>query len=168
MIAANIAPGMDRAFVSEAWTNLIDKQHWYDAISEANEAVDETLLQTGINRFGKKVDIQGYDIDPEMVAVCRENAARAGVEKIIHFQARDVADLSHSGHRGYILSNPPYGERIEDKRNLPLLYTELREAYDILKTRGWSMHLITAWDMAEKYLRRADKNRKIYNGMMKT
>ncbi len=168
MIAANIAPGMDRAFVSEAWTNLIDKQHWYDTISEANEAVDEELLQTGINRFGKKVDIQGYDIDPEMVAVCRENADRAGVEKIIHFQARDVADLSHSGHRGYILSNPPYGERIEDKRNLPLLYTELREAYDSLKTRGWSMHLITAWDMAEKYLRRADKNRKIYNGMMKT
>ena len=84
MIAANIAPGMDRAFVSEAWTNLIDKKCWYNALDEADEAIDQTLLDTGVNRFGKKVDIQGYDINPEVIPVARENAERAGVEKIVH------------------------------------------------------------------------------------
>ena len=79
---------------------------------------------------------------------------------------RDIANFSHSGKFGYILTNPPYGERIEDKRNLPLLYTELKEAYQGLDS--WSMHLITAWEDAQKYLGKADKNRKIYNGMMKT
>ncbi len=166
MIAANIAPGMDRAFVSEAWTNLIDKKCWYNALDEANEAVDQTLLDTGVNRFGKKVDIQGYDINPEVIPVARENAERAGVDKIVHLQVRDIANFSHSGKFGYILTNPPYGERIEDKRNLPLLYTELKEAYQGLDS--WSMHLITAWEDAQKYLGKADKNRKIYNGMMKT
>ena len=166
MIAANIAPGMDRAFVSEAWTNLIDKKCWYNALDEANEAVDQTLLETGVNRFGKKVDIQGYDINPEVIPVARENAERAGVDKIVHLQVRDIANFSHSGKFGYILTNPPYGERIEDKRNLPLLYTELKEAYQGLDS--WSMHLITAWEDAQKYLGKADKNRKIYNGMMKT
>ena len=112
------------------------------------------------------VDIQGYDIDPAMIPVCRENAERAGVAKLIHFQEREVAKLSHSKKHGYILTNPPYGERIEDKRNLPLLYTELREAFEGLSE--WQLCLITAYEQAEKYLGKADKNRKIYNGMMKT
>ncbi|HBP23981.1 MAG TPA: RNA methyltransferase [Oribacterium sp.] len=166
MMAAHIAPGMDRAFVSEAWTNLIEKKCWYRALEEANEDIDEQLLETGINRYGKKVDIQGYDINPEVIPVARENAERAGVERIVHLQVRDIAHFSHGGKYGYFLTNPPYGERIEDKRNLPLLYTELREAYQSLDS--WSMHLITAWEDAQKYLGKADKNRKIYNGMMKT
>ena len=166
MMAAHIAPGMDRAFVSEAGTNLIEKKCWYRALEEANEDIDEQLLETGINRYGKKVDIQGYDINPEVIPVARENAERAGVERIVHLQVRDIAHFSHGGKYGYILTNPPYGERIEDKRNLPLLYTELREAYQSLDS--WSMHLITAWEDAQKYLGKADKNRKIYNGMMKT
>lgn len=166
MMAAHIAPGMERAFVSEAWTNLIEKKCWYRALEEANEDIDEQLLETGINRYGKKVDIQGYDINPEVIPVARENAERAGVERIVHLQVRDIAHFSHGGKYGYILTNPPYGERIEDKRNLPLLYTELREAYQSLDS--WSMHLITAWEDAQKYLGKADKNRKIYNGMMKT
>lgn len=166
MMAANIAPGMDRAFVSEAWENIVPKKFWYNAVEEANEAVNRELLETGINSFGKKVDIQGYDVDAEIIKVCRENAERAGVEKLIHFQARDVANMSHHGKNGTILSNPPYGERIEDKRNLPMLYTELREGYEALD--HWNMHLITAWEDAQKYLGKADKNRKIYNGMMKT
>ncbi len=166
MIAANVAPGMDRAFVSEAWSNIIDKKYWYNAVEEANDMVNHELLETGINSFGKKVDIQGYDIDGEVIKICRENAERAGVEKLIHFQTRDVADMSHHGKFGTILSNPPYGERIEDKRNLPMLYTELREGYQGLD--HWNMHLITAWEDAQKYLGKADKNRKIYNGMMKT
>ena len=166
MIAANMAPGMERAFLSEAWTNIIEKKYWYNAVEEAEERLDRNALESGINRYGKKIDIQGYDIDPEMIPICRENAERAGVGALIHFQARDIAEASHRGVHGTLLSNPPYGERIEDKRNLPLIYTMLRELY--LELQHWDMHLITAWESAEKYLGISDKNRKIYNGMMKT
>ena len=166
MIAANIAPGMERSFTAEEWVNLIPKKEWYSALEEAEDNIDRHLLETKENRFGKMVDIQGYDIDPAMIPVCRENAERAGVAKLIHFQERDLAKMSHSKKRGYILTNPPYGERIEDKRNLPLLYTELREAFEGLSE--WQLCLITAYEQAEKYLGKADKNRKIYNGMMKT
>ena len=166
MIAANIAPGMERSFTAEEWVNLIPKKEWYSALEEAEDNIDRHLLETKENRFGKMVDIQGYDIDPAMIPVCRENAERAGVANIIHFQEREVAKMSHSKKPGYILTNPPYGERIEDKRNLPLLYTELREAFEGLSE--WQLCLITAYEQAEKYLGKADKNRKIYNGMMKT
>ena len=166
MIAANIAPGMERSFTAEEWVNLIPKKEWYSALEEAEDNIDRHLLETKENRFGKVVDIQGYDIDPAMIPVCRENAERAGVANLIHFQEREVAKMSHSKKHGYILTNPPYGERIEDKRNLPLLYTELREAFEGLSE--WQLCLITAYEQAEKYLGKADKNRKIYNGMMKT
>lgn len=166
MMAANVAPGIDRAFVSEAWGNLIDKKYWYNAAEEANDLVNHKLLESGINSYAKKVDIQGYDIDPEMIAIARENAERAGVDQLIHFQVRDVAELSHSGRGGYIITNPPYGERMEDKRNLPMLYTELKEGYRAMDQ--WNLNVITAWEDTEKYLGKADKNRKIYNGMMKT
>ena len=166
MIAANIAPGMDRSFTAEEWENLIPKKEWYAAITEAEDMVDRHLLETKENRFGKMVDIQGYDIDPAMIPVCRENAERAGVLSLIHFQERDIAKMSHGKKHGVLMTNPPYGERIEDKRNLPLLYTELREAYEGLN--DWQLFVITAYEQAEKYLGKAFKNRKIYNGMMKT
>ena len=166
MIAANIAPGMDRSFTAEEWENLIPKKEWYAAITEAEDMVDRHLLETKENRFGKMVDIQGYDIDPAMIPVCRENAERAGVLSLIHFQERDIAKMSHGKKHGVLMTNPPYGERIEDKRNLPLLYTELRETYEGLN--DWQLFVITAYEQAEKYLGKSFKNRKIYNGMMKT
>lgn len=166
MIAANIAPGMDRSFTAEEWENLIPKKEWYAAITEAEDMVDRHLLETKENRFEKMVDIQGYDIDPTMIPVCRENAERAGVLSLIHFQERDIAKMSHGKKHGVLMTNPPYGERIEDKRNLPLLYTELREAYEGLN--DWQLFVITAYEQAEKYLGKSFKNRKIYNGMMKT
>ena len=167
MIAANLAPGAERDFTAENWTNLFDRKTWYRAVEEADDQADHQLLETGVNRFGHKIDIQGYDVDPEIIPAARENADRAGVGNLIHFQTRDIADFSHSGHRGYLFCNPPYGERIEDKRNLPILYTELKEAYAGLSP-DWNMEIISAWDQAEKYLGRASRNRKIYNGMMKT
>ena len=157
MIAANMAPGMNRSFLSESWTNLIPKKCWYDAIDEATEMVDDTV----------KVDIQGYDIDGEVIKAARENAERAGVDHMIHFQERPVAQLSHPKKYGFIITNPPYGERIEEKKNLPALYTEIGERFAALD--AWSMYLITSYEDAEKYIgRKADKNRKIYNGMLKT
>ena len=86
---------------------------------------------------------------------------------MIHFQQRAVADLRHPKKYGFVITNPPYGERIEEKANLPKLYREIGEAY--AKLDSWSMYMITSYEDAEKYIgRKADKNRKIYNGMMKT
>ncbi len=157
MIAANIAPGMNREFLAESWTNMIPKQLWYDSVSEAEELVDKDI----------EVDIQGYDIDGEVVKAARENAKRAGVEHLIHFQQREVAKLKHPKKYGFIITNPPYGERLEEKAELPKLYAQIGESY-----RGlcdWSMYLITSYEDAPKYIgKKADKNRKIYNGMIKT
>ena len=157
MIAANIAPGMHRDFTAEEWTNLIDRKLWYECVKEAEDMIDTTV----------KVDIQGYDIDGDVIKAARENAKRAGVEHMIHFQQRAVADLSHPKKYGFIITNPPYGERLEDKADLPELYTQIGQAYQRLDS--WSMFLITSYTETEKYIgRKADKNRKIYNGMLKT
>lgn len=157
MIAANVAPGMNRDFTAEEWTNMIDRKLWYECVKEAEDMIDTTV----------KVDIQGYDIDGDVIKAARENAKRAGVEHMIHFQQRAVADLSHPKKYGFIITNPPYGERLEDKANLPALYTQIGQAYQRLDS--WSMFLITSYTDTEKYIgRKADKNRKIYNGMLKT
>lgn len=157
MLAANMAPGMNRSFLSEEWRNMIKRKCWYEAMDEANELVDTDI----------KADIQGYDIDGDIVKAARSNAESAGVADMIHFQQRPVSALSHPKKYGFIISNPPYGERIEDKSNLPALYREIGERYAALD--AWSMYLITSYEDAEKYIgRKADKNRKIYNGMMKT
>ena len=157
MMAANIAPGMNREFTAEEWTNLISKNAWYEAIDEANDLVNDKI----------EVDIQGYDIDGEVIKAARENAKLAGVEHLIHFQERAVKDLRHPRKYGFIITNPPYGERLEEKENLPALYREFGESFKKLDT--WSAYMITSYEEAEKYFgRKADKNRKIYNGMLKT
>ena len=157
MIAANIAPGINREFTAENWTNIIPRQLWYDTVSEAEDMVDKDI----------EVDIQGYDLDGEVVKAARENARRAGVDHLIHFQQRDVAKMSHPKKYGFIITNPPYGERLEEKADLPELYTTIGDVYKNLDS--WSMYMITSYEDAERYVgRKADKNRKIYNGMIKT
>lgn len=157
MMAANMAPGANRSFASENWTHIIGKKNWYDTLDEANELVDLNI----------DTDIQGYDIDENMVAIARENAKLAGVEKLIHFQKRDVAQLSHPKKYGFLVTNPPYGERLQDKEAMPALYRTIGERFAALDS--WSMYLITSYEGAEHDIgRKADKNRKIYNGMMKT
>lgn len=157
MMAANIAPGMDRAFTAESWKHIVKKQLWYDSVEEAKDLIDLKI----------ETDIQGFDIDENMVSISRENAKKAGVDKLIHFQKRGVDQLSHSKKYGFIITNPPYGERLEEKSALPALYATIGDRYKNLDS--WSMYLITAYEQAERDLgRKADKNRKIYNGMMKT
>ena len=110
---------------------------------------------------------QGFDIDGDVIKSARENAKLAGVDHLIHFQQRPVAELSHPKKYGFLITNPPYGERLEDKKDLPALYQTLGERYRALDS--WSMYLITSYEDAERYLgKKADKNRKIYNGMLKT
>lgn len=157
MMAANIAPGMNRSFTAEKWTNLIPKKLWYDTVDEASDLIREP----------EETDIQGYDADEDVIRIARRNAAEAGVEHMIHFQRRDVRDLSHPKKYGFIITNPPYGERLEDKKDLPELYRAFGESFRRLET--WSAYMITSYEDAERYFgRRADKNRKIYNGMLKT
>ncbi|WP_099469966.1 THUMP domain-containing class I SAM-dependent RNA methyltransferase [Konateibacter massiliensis] len=157
MIGANIAPGMNRSFLAESWTNLIDKKEWYEVVNEANDLICHDV----------EMDIQGYDIDDAVVKNARENAKLAGVDQHIHFQRRSVSDLNHPKKYGFIISNPPYGERLEDKKDLPLLYQEIGEG--MRRLDSWSTYLITSYEEAEKYIgRKADKNRKLYNGMIKT
>lgn len=157
MMAANIAPGMNREFTAESWTNVIDKKLWYEAINEANDNIKDDI----------DVDIQGYDIDDEMVDFARKNAQLAGVDHLIHFQARPVDKLSHSKKYGFIITNPPYGERLEERNTLKVLYNQIGERYKALDS--WSAFIITSYEETEKDMGiKATKNRKIYNGMLKT
>ncbi len=157
MMAANMAPGMNRSFTAETWPHLIEKRNWYDTLDEAREIMDLNV----------ETDIQGYDLDDSMVAIARENARMAGVDKLIHFQRRGVDQLSHPKKYGFLITNPPYGERLQEKEQMPALYRMIGERFRRLDS--WSLYLITAYEQAEKDIgRKADKNRKIYNGMMKT
>ena len=157
MMAANIAPGLEREFTAEHWTNLVPKKLWYEASTEALDLQKRDVV----------TDIQGYDIDPSCIRSARENAKRAGVDRLIHLETRDVKDLSHRKKYGFLITNPPYGERLSEKEELKALYQTIGERFRALDS--WSMYLITSYEDAEADIgRKADKNRKIYNGMLKT
>lgn len=157
LIAANIAPGMNRQFTAEKWTNFIERQLWYDAVDEAEENIDKDII----------THIEGYDIDGDMIKIAKENARRAGVSGLVKFCQRPVGELAHEAQYGFIITNPPYGERLEEKEALPKIYGDFGR--QLKKMDTWSSYLITSYEDTEKYIgRKADKNRKIYNGMLKT
>ena len=158
MMSANIAPGLDRHFTAETWADLIDPSLWKEIRQEARSAIDLDV----------KTDLQGYDIDEDAISAARENARRAGVEDLIHFQVRPVSALSHPKKYGFIITNPPYGERLKDEDgSIAALYRTLGQRFAALD--DWSLYVITSFPDAEKCIgRKADRNRKIYNGMMKT
>ena len=155
--AAGAAPGLHRSFSGENWPHLFPQEAWQRWREDLAAQAD----------FSVKPDIQGYDIDESVIRAARENARLAGVESMIHFQARDVKNLSHSKKYGFLITNPPYGERLEDKEALPALYGSLGERFRTLE--DWSAYVISPYEGVERaFGRKADKNRKIYNGMMKT
>jgi putative N6-adenine-specific DNA methylase len=157
MIGMNMAPGLNREFQAEDYKNIIPKKWWYEAVNEANDLITEDIT----------MDIQGYDIDETAIEAAIANARDAGVYEHIHLQRKAVSELSHRKKYGFIITNPPYGERLDEKKNMSKLYKEIGEVYRSLD--DWSMFLITGFEDAEKYIgRKADKNRKIYNGMMQT
>ncbi len=157
LMAANIPPGLRRHFQAEAWEHLVPGRSWKNAREDGESLIDRRA----------ETDIQGFDIDGAVIRAARENARAAGVEKLIHFQQRPVAELSHPGKYGFLVTNPPYGERLEEKEQLPELYRTLGERFALLDT--WSLYVITGYEEAERFLgRKASKNRKIYNGMLKT
>lgn len=157
MIGTNIAPGIKRNFLAESWRNLFNDNMWKMARDEANDLIKKDI----------EMSIQGFDKDGEIIKVARINAKNAGVDKFIHFQQRELAELTSNKKYGFIITNPPYGERLEEKSKLPELYKEIGRVFGKLDT--WSYFIITAYEDAQKYIGRvADKNRKVYNGMMKT
>ena len=157
MMAADMAPGMNREFIAENWDNLIPRKTWYEAVTEAQDRIRNNIT----------TDIQGYDIDEDVIRIARKNAVQAGVDHLIHFQRRPVKELRHPRPYGFIITNPPYGERLEEKEALPEIYRDFGDSFRGLK--DWSAYMITSYEDAEKWFgRKADKNRKIYNGMIKT
>lgn len=162
MLAANVAPGMNRNFTAQKWTNLIPAKEWQEVYTEAKDLVDTVALGTKDAPL-----ICGSDIDEEMIGIARENAKRAGVGRMIRWERADVCNLFPEGKYGFIVTNPPYGERLEEKSALPALYHAFGRQFEAMDT--WSAYIITSYEDTEKYFgRKADKNRKIYNGMIKT
>ena len=157
MIGLNIAPGMKRDFQAMAWDNILPKSLFKEAKKEAEDLIDRDT----------KLSIQGYDLDTSALDAARGNLTLAGLEGNIHFQQRDMRDISSAKKYGFIITNPPYGERLEEKEAMPQLYREMGKAFQRLDE--WSYYIITGFEDAPKYFgRKPDKNRKIYNGMMKT
>ena len=157
MQSAGIAPGLLRSFTAEAWREFIPPALWREIRQELREEVDLSV----------SCDLQGYDIDRDAIYAARENAKLAGVQDLIHFQVRPVAELSHAKPYGFLITNPPYGERLshEEETELKRLYGTLGERYRALDS--WSMYVITSYENAEKAMGlKSAKNRKIYNGMI--
>lgn len=157
LMGLNIAPGLQRDFEAMTWGNLIHKDYFEQARKEAFDLIDRET----------KLSIQGYDIDGSVLEAARNNARLAGVEDQIHFQRRDVKQLASPKKYGFIITNPPYGERLEEKEAMPELYRVIGESFRNLDT--WSYYIISGYQDAEASIgKKAEKNRKIYNGMMKT
>jgi putative N6-adenine-specific DNA methylase len=157
MLGARIAPGMNRNFLAETWSNIIPENSWEEAKQEARSQVLSDV----------EMNIQGFDLDGEIIKAARQNARWAGVDHLIHFQQKPLSELSNSKKYGFIITNPPYGERLEEKKELPGLYKEIGKVFGAMD--AWSYFIITGYEDAQKYIgKQADKNRKIYNGMMKT
>ena len=155
MYAHNIAPGLRRKFLSENWRN-IDGKIWQ---TERTRALD--LIK-------KDTDFVAYasDIDPHALELTEINAKRAGVFKKIVFKRQDIRDFAPLSERGTVICNPPYGERMSDKAESEEIYKTMGRVFE--KRHGWSYSIITSNDDFEDcFGRKADKRRKMYNGMIK-
>lgn len=157
MIGANIAPGINREFAAEGWKNIIPAKLWMEAVDETYD-----LRQDDVN-----LNIQAFDIDYKILKIARENAKIAGVDQYIHFQEREMKRFTSNKKYGVIVTNPPYGERLEDNEKVIELYKEMGEQFRQLDT--WSFCIITSFEDFERYFgKKANKKRKLYSGMLKT
>lgn len=162
MIALDIAPGLNRDFTARRWPHLVPEKIWLETVQEARDRIRRDAV----------LNIQGYDISHEVLKMARSNAALAGVAEHIHFQQRDIRDFSNPKKYGFVVTNPPYGERLSAREEMFQLYRTLGGVMDANDT--WSFFLLSGYEDAQKAVAaggrrgKATKNRKIYNGMMKT
>ncbi|MFC4022981.1 class I SAM-dependent RNA methyltransferase [Oceanobacillus longus] len=156
LIGQNIAPGFNREFASEDWT-FIKRKLWDDAFQEAEDNAN----------YDQKLDITGSDIDHKMIEIATDNATEAGLGDLISWKQMQVSDLFIRRDNGYLVSNPPYGQRIGDKDAVAKLYSELGSVMN--DHPSWSVYIITAFDAFEKhYGQQATKKRKLFNGFIET
>ena len=149
----NIAPGVSRSFISESFS-FIDTGIWRRAREEARDGVVDT-----------KFEVYASDIDAPCVALTERNAKKAGVDDIIKVFRQDCRKISAEGRRGTIVTNPPYGERMGRERDIENLYRDMGVHFRSLEP--WQVYIITSHPNFERlYGRRADKIRKLYNGML--
>ncbi|MGJ9456778.1 THUMP domain-containing class I SAM-dependent RNA methyltransferase [Oceanobacillus sp. CF4.6] len=156
LIGQNIAPGFNREFASEDWT-FIKRKLWDDAFQEAEDNAN----------YDQKLDITGSDIDHNMIEIATDNATEAGLGDLISWKQMQVSDLFIRRDNGYVVSNPPYGQRIGDKDAVAKMYSELGSVMN--DHPSWSVYIITAFDAFEKhYGQQATKKRKLFNGFIET
>ena len=156
MKGINMAPGMNREFISEKWRTM-DKKIWWDVRREAYAQMNEEV----------DFKIYGYDIDEEALEIARENAEIAGVADYIEFRYGDATEFTSDEEYGFIVTNPTYGERLEDTDTVKMLYKQL--GYAFRKLKNWSYYLITSYeDFENEFGQEATKRRKLYNGMLKS
>lgn len=154
LIGKNIAPGLKRSFVSEGWWQ-IPKNIWEKVRAEAKAGINNNMFR-----------ILASDIDGTVIRTARQNAIKAGVENCISFQKMPVNSFRSSKSTGYLICNPPYGERMGDSKEVETIYREIGEVYSRLE--GWSFFVLTPHpDFQRLFGKRAEKNRKIYNGKIK-
>ena len=155
LIAKNRAPGLDRSFSAQRWKNM-DARLWLDA---AEEAMDR--------EFHGVYDIWGGDIDPAAVELAKHNAALAGVEDCIRFEVADAGAFHRDSEYGQLVTNPPYGERLLEKREAEALYRAFGRAARTLPPKWRLVVLSSHTEFERAFGRQADKKRKLYNGMLK-
>ena len=154
--ALNRAPGLNRKFAAESWEQT-DGRIWAQV-----RGIARSLERTDIDFQGV-----GTDIDPEALEIAKINAERAGVAELVRFYKADARRFDNSAPNGTVITNPPYGERLLDVQTVEKLYRDLGKVFT--RKHGWSYSVITADEDFEKaFGRRADKRRKLYNGMIKT
>lgn len=155
LMAKNIAPGVNRKFVSEYW-GFLDKSLWDKARQEARAKENRDFIP----------EIYGYDIDDKAIEIAIENAKKAGVEDCITFKVQSVSDLKIDKEYGIVITNPPYGERIGEEKEVLNLYRTFGDKFRNEAT--WSFYCITSNEDFERlYGKRSDKKRKLYNGKIK-
>ncbi|WP_018922382.1 THUMP domain-containing class I SAM-dependent RNA methyltransferase [Salsuginibacillus kocurii] len=156
MIGKNIAPGSNRSFVSEYW-EWMDSSIWENARIEAEDLAE----------YDRPLFVSGSDISHDMVELSQQNAEEIGLHNDIQFKQMQVTDLTAKQEYGVIICNPPYGERLEDKKEVAKLYKEMGKTFKSLST--WSYYVLTSDEQFEqRFGKQATKKRKLYNGNIKT
>lgn len=151
MIAKNIAPGLNRTFISETWPTM-DKETWDQVRDGAKAAINN-----------KEFKIQCSDIDSWVLRTANNNVEKAGLGDYINFQKLPMQSVSSKKKNGLIITNPPYGERLGEHEEIKTLYKEFSTMYSNLD--DWSCYVLTSFEEFEKtFGKKADKNRKLYNG----
>ena len=154
MIAKKMAPGLNRHFAAEKWHNF-DPKLWQNARAEAMDLIDEDVPLT----------IFGSDINPKAVELANFHAEKAGVDDCVSFKLMDVANFTSREEYGFIITNPPYGERLGEERDVIKLYKSMAKTFEKLPT--WSYGVLTSYEEFEKVFgKRADKKRKLFNGQL--